>query len=366
MHISVLRRPSERFGSYAFRRLEVSAVCLTAVLSVVSGVPQAHAGSGFVLRSQSTTLLGSAQAGMMTEAGNASLIVNNPASLGWGNGREVVFGGTPIFTAAHFHDGVADTLLGIPISGGDGGNNGTKAFLPNLYAATDLAPEVRIGLGVTSLYGLGSTWQPGWLGRYYAISSQLVTYDILPTLSYRPDQSLSVGIAPIIQFTRAKSNTAIDFGTIDQVLLSGLGAGRPGLDDGSVSTRTSVWSAGVQVGALLTPHASPLLWAGVPATGAASASPALAKSLRAIEGTRPGNQVRTGLAGGGRWIRTFGSRTRHQAVRPRRGRFRIGSACTSSFSRIARRIAVGTAITGRPPHRSGLARLRHPAPTSGV
>jgi hypothetical protein len=28
--------------------------------------------------------------------------------------------------------------------------------------------------------------------------------------------------------------------------------------------------------------------------------------------------------------------------------------------------AVGTAITGRPPHRSGLARLRHPAPTSGV
>jgi hypothetical protein len=31
-----------------------------------------------------------------------------------------------------------------------------------------------------------------------------------------------------------------------------------------------------------------------------------------------------------------------------------------------RTIAVGTAITGRPPHRPGLARLRHPAPTSGV
>ena len=43
-----------------------------------------------------------------------------------------------------------------------------------------------------------------------------------------------------------------------------------------------------------------------------------------------------------------------------------GSACTSSFSRLARRIAVGTPITGRPPHRSGLARLRHPAPTLGV
>src|SRR5580704_17389248 len=29
------------------------------------------------------------------------------------------------------------------------------------------------------------------------------------------------------------------------------------------------------------------------------------------------------LAGGGRWIRTFDSRTRHQAVRPRRGRFPV-------------------------------------------
>src|SRR5207245_7714315 len=44
----------------------------------------------------------------------------------------------------------------------------------------------------------------------------------------------------------------------------------------------------------------------------------------------------------------------------------FGSACTSSFSRFAQRIAVGTAITGRPPHRSGRAQLRHPAPTSGV
>src|ERR1700682_6040238 len=44
----------------------------------------------------------------------------------------------------------------------------------------------------------------------------------------------------------------------------------------------------------------------------------------------------------------------------------VGSAYTSSFSRLAQRIAVGTAITGRPPHRSGLAQLRHPAPTLGV
>src|SRR5271170_348453 len=44
----------------------------------------------------------------------------------------------------------------------------------------------------------------------------------------------------------------------------------------------------------------------------------------------------------------------------------VGSACTSSFSRIAQRIAVGTLIAERPPHRSGRAQFGHPAPTSGV
>jgi long-chain fatty acid transport protein len=224
--------------------------CVASALALANGASPAEAGSGFELRSQSTTLLGSAQAGMTTETGNASLVVTNPATLAWGEGREIVVGATPIFTTGHFSGGAADTVLGTPISGGDGGNNGTKALLPNLYAAAAATPEFRVGLAVTSLYGLGSSWQPGWLGRYYAISSQLVTYDILPTFSYRPLPSLSLGVAPIIQYSRAKSTAAVDFGTIDQVLLGGFGGGQPGLNDGSVSTRTSAWSAGVQLGAL--------------------------------------------------------------------------------------------------------------------
>ena len=50
---------------------------------------------------------------------------------------------------------------------------------------------------------------------------------------------------------------------------------------------------------------------------------ALAKSRRSSMRFVPENQVRTRLPAGGRWIRTFGSRTRHQTVRPRRGRFPV-------------------------------------------
>ena len=58
-------------------------------------------------------------------------------------------------------------------------------------------------------------------------------------------------------------------------------------------------------------------------------------------------------------------RSSHPAVSAFPGRV-TRSACTSTFSRLAWRFAVGTTITGRPPHRSGLAQLRHPAPTLGV
>jgi long-chain fatty acid transport protein len=235
------------------RRLQPTSFCIAAVLALTSGWTPARAGSGFDLRSQSTTLLGSAEAGMMTETGDASLIVNNPASLGWQGGSEVVFGGTPIVTSAHFNDGSASNFFGAPLAGGTGGDNGTKAVLPNFYAAADLAPRLRVGLAVTSLYGLGSKWQPDWIGRYYANSSQLVTFDILTTVSWRPLPSLSLGVAPIIQYARAKSTAAIDFGTIDAALSAGLGAGQPGLDDGGVSSRSAAWTAGVEVGALLEP-----------------------------------------------------------------------------------------------------------------
>lgn len=227
--------------------------CAAATMALSGEVTRARAGSGFVLRSQDTTTLGSANAGMSTETGNAGLMVNNPASLGWDTGRELVFTATPIFTTGNFANGAAGSAFGVPIIGGNGGNSGTKVLAPSVFAAADLTPEIRVAIGVTSLYGLGSTEQPGWIGRYYSYTSQLVTYDLLPAISYRPVSWFSVGVMPIVQYARAKTTSAIDFGTIDQVALGGVGGGRPGLDDGSVSTRTTGWAGGYELGALIEP-----------------------------------------------------------------------------------------------------------------
>ena len=111
----------------------------------------AQGGSGFVLRSQSATTLGSAQAGMTAGAEDVTSMIFNPAALARGSGFEGAVVGTGIFTSATFSQSSAATLFGTPIIGSNGGNDGTQVLIPSLYFSVDLPAGFRAGLAVTSL-----------------------------------------------------------------------------------------------------------------------------------------------------------------------------------------------------------------------
>jgi long-chain fatty acid transport protein len=219
------------------------------------------AGSGFLLRSQSTATLGSAQAGMTAAAEDTSSFIFNPASLTYGSGSEILIGGTGIFTNAHFAPNSAQTVLGTPITGPNGGNAGTQALLPNLYGSVDLTDKLRAGLAVTSLYGLGSRWTDNWIGRYYALTSKLFTIDISPAVALRVNPAISVGVGLDIQYAKAKTSNAIDFGTADQVLFGGANGGVPQADDGKLRVDGSDWGIGFTAGILVEPIAGTRLGA---------------------------------------------------------------------------------------------------------
>jgi long-chain fatty acid transport protein len=214
---------------------------------------QAFAGSGFTLRSQSATTLGSAQAGMTAGSEDISLMVFNPAALAQGSGREISFGGTGLFTGGQFGLTSATTVLGTPIAGGNGGNNGTQVLIPNLYGAIDLPGNFRVGLAVTSLYGLGAYWNNQWAGRYYAQNSQLITQDLEPVLSYRVNRSLVFGIGIDIEYAQVKTTNALDLGTVDQTLFGGAFGGVPAGSDGALRIRAQSWTVGFVAGAQYEP-----------------------------------------------------------------------------------------------------------------
>ncbi|MFO1026805.1 MAG: outer membrane protein transport protein [Acetobacteraceae bacterium] len=213
----------------------------------------AQGGSGFVLRSQSATTLGSAQAGMTAGAEDVTSMIFNPAALARGSGFEGAVVGTGIFTSATFSQSSAATIFGTPITGSNGGNDGTQVLIPSLYFSVDLPAGFRAGLAVTSLYGLGSYWADGWVGRYHALNSQLVTQDFVLALSYEIMPSLSLGVGIDVEYAQIKSTSAIDFGTIDTALSGGLLGGIPGRSDGLARSKADSVAVGFLLGVLYEP-----------------------------------------------------------------------------------------------------------------
>ena len=236
------------------RRAAPMALTTMTVLAAMLPVTGVHAGSGFELRSQSATTLGTAQAGMTAGAADLTTMIFNPAALAYGTGTEGAIGLTGLFTGVQFAVTGATTLIGTPIPGNAGGNAGTDVAVPNLYVAADVTNAIRFGLAVAPRFGLGSYWASGWVGRYYALDSELTTVDIVPSLSYKASPALSFGLGIDVQYAKIKTSSAIDFGTIDQVLTGGAFGGIPAGSDGSLSSTADSWGAGVVIGVLYEPQ----------------------------------------------------------------------------------------------------------------
>ena len=241
------RPPSAGPGRRATR-----ATAAALALCVAAPAP-AIAGSAYGIRTQSTSVLGSAQAGMSAGPYDLSRIALNPAALGLGSGMEVTNSIAGVFVRQTASSVVGTTAFGTPTGGGNGGTSGTSAPVPNFYSAVSLDERVRVALGTTTYYGLGSKWDNGWIGRYYAGSASILAADIMPVVSFRPIPSLVLAGGPVIEYVRVKTNTALDLGSVDVLLTGGAFGGVPGGSDGNLSTRSESWSAGVILGATYEP-----------------------------------------------------------------------------------------------------------------
>ncbi len=219
--------------------------------AVLLATDVAHAGSGFLLRSQSATTLGTAQAGMSTSCEDISAIVFNPALLGYVTTTELDAGFTPIFPRGHFEPAMASTVLGTPITGNDGGKPSNSGYPFNAYLATPLSNGVVAGVALTSFYGLGFEYDAGWVGRYHAGKSEILSFDIVPALAYKSGP-LSLGIGIDVKYARVKTATGIDFGTAAFGASAGA-LGMPSANDGTLRTKLDGWHVGAIVGATFEP-----------------------------------------------------------------------------------------------------------------
>lgn len=213
--------------------LAVSAISLSGAAMLLP-CSAAHAG-GFALNEMSAASVANAHAGGAAAAEDLGTLYFNPAGLTRLPGRQFMAVGSLIRPSAEFSNAGPST------AGGNGGDAGSWAFVPALYYAMDLRPNLKLGIGMHSPFGLKTEYDADWAGRYQALKSELRTVNINPTLAYRVNNQLSLGAGVSAQYADVEISQAINIGALT-------GGAIP--RDGRATIEGDDWGFGFNVGAL--------------------------------------------------------------------------------------------------------------------
>src|SRR5438105_5006894 len=234
-------------------------------LLVAAAAPRLAAAAGFAIFEQSGRGLGSAFAGEAAAAEDASTIYFNPAGMTLLDGTQLAASGFAIVPSAHFtneRSTLNPAVGGGVLRGSDGGDAGDLGLVPTFFLSQALGSRFRVGLGVSSPFGLSTSYDAGWVGRYHALSSRLETVNVNPSVAVRLTHWLSVGGGADIEYAKARLTNALDLGSICQIFGAqrGLPAAvcpalglRPQAVNGLVKVSGDDWNAGYNAGLLLSP-----------------------------------------------------------------------------------------------------------------
>ncbi|NNM79526.1 MAG: transporter [Gallionella sp.] len=168
------------------------------------------AASGFALIEQSGSGLGNAFAGGAASAEDASTIFFNPAGMSRLSSNQVAVVGSLIQPSMKFNN-TGSTGAALQTPGGNGGDAGSLAFLPNAYLVMEINPKLRFGLGINSPFGLQTQYDANWIGRFQAVNSKIQTINVNPALSYQVTDALSLGAGLNYQQITGDLSSAVNY-----------------------------------------------------------------------------------------------------------------------------------------------------------
>jgi long-chain fatty acid transport protein len=180
-----------RRGNGGARPRSASALALAVSLLAASA---AHAG-GLYLSEFGTPSMGTAGAGALAVASDASTALHNPAGMTRLDEHQLMLSVAPGIAVTKF-DPAKDT----PVPGGDGGNQG--GFVPILSGsyAHKLSERWRLGVALLSVSGAVLDPRDNWAGRNQLTEVSLFSLSVSPTLAYRVNDWLSLGAGPGITY----------------------------------------------------------------------------------------------------------------------------------------------------------------------
>lgn len=187
-----------------------------AVAAAMGGMASGAVAGGFAIGTQSGSGTGNAFAGGAAAADDASVAWYNPALMTLLPGKQAAAALHVLKPSFEFENANSTA------TGGDGGDGGGWAFVPNAFFTMAIDPKWSFGLALNVPFGLKTEYDPNWRGRFLAIKSEIKTINVNPSIAYKVSDTVSVGAGLSYQRIEAKLTNQ-----------SGLGVSKLKADDNS-------------------------------------------------------------------------------------------------------------------------------------
>lgn len=187
--------------------------------------------------------MGTSFAGRSSSGEDATTVFGNPAAMSRLKREEISLGAAAIIAKTDI-EGASSSIGPLSLDDSNDGDMVPLVGVPMGYWVKPLDEKVTLGLGVYVPFGLVTDYESGFQGRYHGDYSEVRVITVQPTLSYRFNEHLSVGMGATIN--------RID-GELESAVFTG-----PGVPDSRVKIKGDDVAAGFNVGILyeFTPNTS--------------------------------------------------------------------------------------------------------------
>lgn len=165
-----------------------NALLMTTMLLATLGYATESLANGLALNEQSASGFGTAYAGRSSAALDASTVYGNPAGLSRIKRNEVSGGFAMVDVKDRISDAHSDA------SGTNNGNSVPLTAIPFGYLSMPIDERFTFGLGVYVPYGLVNDYESSFQGRYHGSYSKVQVKTLQPTMAYRINDHVSVGV----------------------------------------------------------------------------------------------------------------------------------------------------------------------------
>lgn len=163
--------------------------------------------AGLSLNEQSASAMGTAYAGRSSSALDASTVFGNPAGMSRldrmqvSGGLALIHAKTSIKNGQTTYDGTPDVLpFRTNQSATNDGDMVPFSAIPFGYFVMPIDEQWHFGMGIYAPLGGKSKFENSFAGRYQARKTEVTMITFQPTISFKFNEMLSVGIGPTISY----------------------------------------------------------------------------------------------------------------------------------------------------------------------